>query len=238
MLRRDRAEHHATRRRTLRRMAARIREIGLKTRRVPLDRAFFNGAVVAFLQEEKLPFVTSVVIRGRKPKKGAKPSGFRWIKRRSAGWHPHVMKHEKQTLKISVCAGYPRRRPQGRQEAASEVIVRGVARARLPDRNPQTAPSAIWHRDQFSPNVAGENLHLHSESSAAVVFSCRGIDSSESLGMDSSHLPCQRGWRQTDATFETITIQTDARMDRTRNRFPISRRLSALRHSAAVIQTY
>ena len=50
--------------RVLRRLVARIREIGLKIRRLLLDRAFFNGAVVEFLQEEQVPFVMPVVIRG------------------------------------------------------------------------------------------------------------------------------------------------------------------------------
>ena len=59
--------------RVLRRMVTKIREIGLKIRRVLLDRAFFNAAVVALLQEEKLPFVMPVVIRGRAPKKGTNP---------------------------------------------------------------------------------------------------------------------------------------------------------------------
>jgi hypothetical protein len=96
--------------RVLRRLVARIREIGLKIRRVLLDRAFFNGAVVAFLQEEKLPFVMPVVIRGRAPKKRQKPTGLRWIKRQPAGWYPHAMKYDKQWLKISVCVGYRRHR--------------------------------------------------------------------------------------------------------------------------------
>jgi Transposase DDE domain len=96
--------------RVLRRLVARIREIGLKIRRLLLDRAFFNGAVVAFLQEEKLPFVMPVVIRGRAPKKGKKLTGLRWIKRQAAGWHTHLMKHEKQLLKISICVGYRRHR--------------------------------------------------------------------------------------------------------------------------------
>jgi hypothetical protein len=96
--------------RVLRRLVARIGEIGLKIRSVLLDRAFFNAAVVAFLQEEKLPFVIPVVIRGRTPKRGTPPTGLRWIKRQPAGWYPHLMKHEKQPLKISVCVGYRRHR--------------------------------------------------------------------------------------------------------------------------------
>jgi hypothetical protein len=96
--------------RVLRRLVARIREIGLKIKRVLLDRAFFNGAVIAFLQEEKLPFVMPVVIRGRAPKKGRRATGLRWIKLQPAGWYPHVMKHEKQLLEISVSVGYRRHR--------------------------------------------------------------------------------------------------------------------------------
>jgi hypothetical protein len=96
--------------RVLRRLVARIREIGLKIRRVLLDRAFFTGAVVAFLQEEKLPFLMPVVIRGRAPKKGRKATGLRWIKRQAAGWYAHTMKHGKQELSISVCVGYRRHR--------------------------------------------------------------------------------------------------------------------------------
>jgi hypothetical protein len=101
---------HESMTRVLRRMVARIREIGLKIRRLLLDRAFFNGAVVAFLQEEKIPFLMPVVIRGRAPKKRQKPTGLRRIKRQPAGWYPHVMKHAKQLLKISVCVGYRRHR--------------------------------------------------------------------------------------------------------------------------------
>ena len=67
---------HESMTRVLRRMIARIREIGVKIRRLLLDRAFFNGAVVSLLQEEKLPFVMPVVIRGCAPKKGTKPTGL------------------------------------------------------------------------------------------------------------------------------------------------------------------
>lgn len=96
--------------RVLRRMVARIRAIGLKIRRVLLDRAFFTAAVMAFLQEERLPFVMPVVIRGRAPKKGTKPTGLRWIKRQPAGWYPHALQYEKEPLTISVCVGYRRHR--------------------------------------------------------------------------------------------------------------------------------
>ena len=94
----------------LRRLVARIREIGLKIKHVLLDRAFFNVAVVEFLQAESLPFLMPVVIRGRKPKKGSKVTGLRWIKRQRAGRYPHTMKRGKREVTISVCVGYRRHR--------------------------------------------------------------------------------------------------------------------------------
>ena len=96
--------------RVLRRLVARIREIGLKIRRVLLDRAFFNVPVVEFLQEEKLPFLMPVVIRGRAPKKGRKLTGLRWIKTQPAGWYEYVMKSGKRQVTVSVCVGYRRHR--------------------------------------------------------------------------------------------------------------------------------
>jgi hypothetical protein len=105
--------------RVLRRLVARIREIGLKIRRVLLDRAFFNVSVVTFLQEEKLPFLMPVVIRGRAPKKGSKATGLRWIKRQPAGWYSHTMKNGKQQVTVSVCVGYRRHknRKDGKQRS-------------------------------------------------------------------------------------------------------------------------
>lgn len=94
----------------LRRLVARIREIGLKIKRVLLDRAFFNLPVIEFLQQERLPFLMPVMIRGRKPKKGRPATGLRWIKRQSAGWYRHTMKNKKKEATVSVCVGYRRHR--------------------------------------------------------------------------------------------------------------------------------
>jgi len=60
--------------RVLRRMVARIREIGLKIRRVLLDRAFFNGAVVASCRR-KTPVRDAVSFAARS-EKGTKPTAF------------------------------------------------------------------------------------------------------------------------------------------------------------------
>ena len=94
----------------LRRLVARIREIGLKIKRVLLDRAFFNVPVIEFLQAENLPFLMPVAIRGRAPKKGRKLTGLRWIKSQKAGWYSHTMKSKKRQVTVSVCVNYRRHR--------------------------------------------------------------------------------------------------------------------------------
>jgi hypothetical protein len=94
----------------LRRLLAKIREIGLKIKRVLLDRAFFNVPVVEFLQQEKLPFLMPVMFRGRKPKKRRAVSGLHWIKRQSAGWYQHTMKNRQKQVTLAVCVGYRRHR--------------------------------------------------------------------------------------------------------------------------------
>ena len=93
----------------LRRLLARLRELAVKTKVLLLDRAFFTAAVMAFLQEEKLPFLMPVMFRGRRPtkknQKGAK-KGLRWIKRQKAGWYSHTLNHGNDLVKISVCVAY------------------------------------------------------------------------------------------------------------------------------------
>jgi len=154
----------------------------LEIRRVLLDRAFFNGAVVAFLQEEKLPFVMPVVIRDvlRKRHEADRPS---LIKRQPAGWYPHVMKHEKQLLKISVCVGY--RRHRNRKDGSSGIRSccsrRGAYVVR--HRNPRTVPSAIRIESSFAKCDRRESTPARGISAAAV-FSGRSVDSAEPLGVD------------------------------------------------------
>ncbi len=94
----------------LRRLLGRIGEIGLKIRRLLLDRAFFNVPVVEFLQQEQTPFLMPVMFRGRKPKKRRPATGLRWIKRQPAGWYKHTMKNKKRHVTVSVCVGYRRHR--------------------------------------------------------------------------------------------------------------------------------
>jgi len=103
-------QRHESMVRVLRRLVARIREIGLKIRRVLLDRAFFNVPVVGFLQEENLPFLMPVMFRGRRPQKRRKRTGLHWIKRQPAGWYFHTMKNRNRQVSVSIAVSYRRHR--------------------------------------------------------------------------------------------------------------------------------
>jgi putative transposase len=101
---------HETTVKVLGRLLAQIRKIGLKIKRLLLDRAFFNVPVVEFLQAEQMPFLMPVVFRGRPPKKKRKATGLRWIKKQPAGWYSHTLKSGKKQATLSVCVTYRRNR--------------------------------------------------------------------------------------------------------------------------------
>ena len=91
------------------RLLARIRETGLKIRRLLLDRAFFSAKVTHFLQAEQIPFLMPVMFRGRtikNTKQKRSPTGLHWIKRQKAGWYPHTLSNKTQTAAIRVYVAY------------------------------------------------------------------------------------------------------------------------------------
>jgi DDE family transposase len=93
----------------LRRLLARIRELGVKIRALLLDRAFYSIPVTAFLQGEQVPFLMPVMFRGRRPKRKPKKAvkkDLRWIKRQKAGWYRHTLKNGATQATISVCVAY------------------------------------------------------------------------------------------------------------------------------------
>jgi len=90
----------------LRRLLARIRDIGLKIRCVLLDRAFYSVPVIQWLQSEELPFLMPVVFRGRRPQRGRPRTGLHALKRQKAGRYSHTLKNRKQTATVAVYVAY------------------------------------------------------------------------------------------------------------------------------------
>ncbi len=107
----------------LRRLLARIREIGLKIKGLLLDRAFFSCPVAAFLQGDRVPFLMPVMFRGRKPKKRRAPQGLQWIKRQKAGWYAHTLKRGTQSACVQICVAYrTRRHPKSKTRGTQKLL--------------------------------------------------------------------------------------------------------------------
>lgn len=113
----------------LTRLLARLDELGLKIRRLLLDRAFFNVPVTEFLQAKNIPFLMPVVIRGRKPKKLPK-SGLHWIKRQGAGWYDHTLKNGKRQVSIRVCVAYRTHKNRKDGKQVKQKLLFGAWRVR------------------------------------------------------------------------------------------------------------
>ena len=107
----------------LRRLLVQIRAIELKIKRLLLDRAFFTTEVAEFLQQEQLPFLMPVVLRGRKPKKGRPRTGLRHIQRQKAGWYQHVLRRGKKEVAVSICIAYRTYRRRGEKKRRTQKLL-------------------------------------------------------------------------------------------------------------------
>ena len=127
--------HHETSAVVLRRLLARLRQLGLRIKVLLLDRFFFGVPVTALLQEWRVPFLMPVADRGRKPRKRRRvTSGLRWLRRQKAGWYSHTLRRGRQEVKVSVCVCYHsyRRRDSGQRRQQKLLFaawrVRGTPR--------------------------------------------------------------------------------------------------------------
>lgn len=73
---------------------------------VLLDRAFFSIAVMQLLQSRRLAFVIPAVIRGRKPRRGAKATGLRAIRRRGAGRYEYTHADRGKAVRVAVVVAH------------------------------------------------------------------------------------------------------------------------------------
>jgi putative transposase len=73
---------------------------------VLLDRAFFSIAVMQLLQSRRLAFVIPAVIRGRRPRRGAKATGLRAIRRRGAGRYEYTHADRGKAVRVAVVVAH------------------------------------------------------------------------------------------------------------------------------------
>jgi Transposase DDE domain len=119
---------HETTVTALRRLLARIRELGVKIKRLLLDRAFFNVPVTEYLQGENLPFLMPVMFRGRPPQKKKTKTGLHWIKRQKAGRYPHTLKNGKRQVTIWVYVSYRTHRNRKDRKRVQQKLLFGAWR--------------------------------------------------------------------------------------------------------------
>ena len=123
-------QRHESTTEVLIRLLDRIALLGLKIRRVLLDRAFFNVPVVELLQTRHIPFLMPVMFRGRPPKKRKPATGLHWIKRQPAGWYRHTMKNKKREVTVSICVGYRRHKNRKDGKQVKQKLLFGAWRVK------------------------------------------------------------------------------------------------------------
>jgi len=128
----------------LRRLLARVREIGLKIKYLMLDRAFFNVPVIVFLQDQRLPFLMPAMFRGRRPKKRRPLRGLHWIRAQRAGWYRHTLKNKQQQVTVSVGVTYRTHRNRKDRKHVQQKLLFAAWRVK-------GSPLAVreWYRKRF-----------------------------------------------------------------------------------------
>lgn len=114
---------HETMVRVVGRLLDQIERIGLQTRHLLLDAAFYNVNVATFLQERNMPFLMPAVIRGRKPKRRKPRTGLRLLQKQGAGWHEHTLKSGKLQATVSICITYRTYRKPGQRKRQTQQLL-------------------------------------------------------------------------------------------------------------------
>jgi hypothetical protein len=88
----------------LTRLLDQVAASGVAARVVLLDEAFFSIAVMLLLPSRNTPLVIPAVIRGRKPRPGARAVGLRAIRNRVAGRYAYTHEDRRTSVRVTVVA--------------------------------------------------------------------------------------------------------------------------------------
>ncbi|MBC7812359.1 MAG: transposase [Burkholderiales bacterium] len=112
----------------LARLLDQIDQLGLKTRGLLLDRAFFNVPVIEWMQSRQQPFLMPAMFRGYKKKSHQKRklTGLRWIKRQAAGWYSHTMKGGQRQVTLQICVTYRTRKNRKTGKRLQQKLLYGA----------------------------------------------------------------------------------------------------------------
>lgn len=90
----------------LQRLWKQLESSGIHCQLVLLDRYFFNVKVMKWLQQNDLPFIMPVVLRGRKPKKGKAAKGVRAFRKKKAGAYAYTHAHAGESVSFTLVVNY------------------------------------------------------------------------------------------------------------------------------------
>lgn len=90
----------------LQRLWKQLESSGIRCKLVLLDRYFFNVKVMKWLQQNDLPFIMPVVLRGRKPKKGKAAKGVRAYRKKKAGAYAYTHAHAGESVHFTLVVNY------------------------------------------------------------------------------------------------------------------------------------
>lgn len=109
----------------LTRLLDQVTAAGVTVRVVLLDKAFFSIAVMRSLQSRAVPFVIPAVVRGRKPRRGARAVGLRAVRERGAGRYPYAHGDRGASVRATVVVAYKsyRHRRTGRRTSRKLLYV-------------------------------------------------------------------------------------------------------------------
>lgn len=126
----------------LKRLLARLQELGLGGKALLLDRQFFTAEVIVYLQSILMPFVIPLMLRGRKAKRGKKAPGkktpvkLRDFRKRSAGRYGFTWQQVKGSPTFDVVVAY-----------------KSFRHHRTKKRNNKKFLYAVWR-------VSGDTIHI------------------------------------------------------------------------------
>ena len=104
------------------RLLGRVSKLGIRTRYVLLDRAFYAVDVVRYLQQARRAFVMPVAHRGRTPKDPSRSkSTRRFLMWRRGGWSSHTWEYRGQRATVQI--GVARRAYTHRQQRQHQMLV-------------------------------------------------------------------------------------------------------------------
>lgn len=90
----------------LQRLWNQLESSGIRCKLVLLDRYFFSVSVMKWLQQNDLPFILPVVMRGRKPKKGKAAKGLRAYQQKKAGAYSYTHAHGSESVSFTLVVNY------------------------------------------------------------------------------------------------------------------------------------